>query len=101
MKRSDSRYEKIPHRTGPLCPNERAQAIKILEWMTRGFRTLKARELEDALAISHGGLTIESTRRLLRARLRNLCRPIIEVTDQETMIFVHFSAKESVKFTDQ
>lgn len=69
--------------------------------MTCGFRTLKARELEDALAISYGDVTIESGKRLLRARLRDLCGPIIEVTDQETMIFVHFSAKESVKFTDQ
>lgn len=69
--------------------------------MTCGFRTLKVRELEDALAISYGDLTIESGKRLLRARLRDLCGPIIEVTDQETMIFVHFSAKESVKFADQ
>lgn len=97
----NTRYERILVRIKSLRTNEQTQAIKMLEWMACGFRTLKVRELEDALAINHDDRTIHGDRRLLKARLKDLCGPMVEVTDQETVIFVHFSAKESVKFHGQ
>lgn len=73
----------------------------MLEWLTCGFRTLKVRELEDAFAIHPGDSTVDGGNRPFMDRLRYLCGPIIETTDQDTIVFVHFSVKELVSFLFQ
>lgn len=54
------------------------------------------RELEDACAIISGHITVHNSERPLRSQLRNICGPIVEIVGEDTLVFVHFSAKELV-----
>ncbi|KAF8241317.1 hypothetical protein K440DRAFT_683183 [Wilcoxina mikolae CBS 423.85] len=52
------------------------------------------RELELAVSIRPNHTSTEMKNRPLPARLRSVCVPIVEVVGEDTMAFVHFSAKE-------
>jgi len=90
------RYERILDRIKSKDHEEQLQAIRLLEWMTCSARILTLRELEDALAIRPGDLTVDKDKRPYRAQLRTICGPIVEVVGEDSVIFVHFSAKEYV-----
>jgi hypothetical protein len=86
-------YDRILSRINSLPDLHRTKARRILEWMTCATRPLKLHELQDALAIRPGDLTIDDEQRPITVRLRELCAPIVEVKHGE-ISFVHFSAQE-------
>jgi hypothetical protein len=70
-------------------------AVRILQWMSCSYRTLKTHELLDGLAFRFSNTTLTSKTKI-RSEILDLCRPIIEVGPSDTVEFVHFSVNESV-----
>lgn len=89
-----NRYERILDRIRLLEPRESALAKKLLQWMTCATRDLTLRELEDAMAIQADGRMIDGANRPFGSKLKQICGPIVEIVGEDTMSFVHFSAKE-------
>jgi hypothetical protein len=52
------------------------------------------RELQDAVGIQPGDLTVDKRYKPLPAKLRSVCGPIVEIVGEDTVVPVHFSAKE-------
>jgi hypothetical protein len=71
----------------------RTMAIKILEWMACGYRTLKTYEILDGLAFRPGCTILNAKTKINKAVLDH-CLPLIEEGPSSTLDFVHFSAKE-------
>lgn len=69
--------------------------IRVLGWLTVATRQLTLRELEDACAIylNPNHLTVDPQERPAQSRLRNGCGPLVEVTGEDTISFVHDSAR--------
>jgi hypothetical protein len=93
-----NRYERILDRIKSKDSEEQMLATRLLQWMTCSTRILTLRELEDALAIRPGDLTVDKDKRPYRVRLGTICGPIVEVIGEDSMVFVHFSAKGYVYF---
>lgn len=70
--------------------------MKLLQWMTCSTRAMTLRELEDAVGTHPGYLTVDKNDRPLPALLRSAGGPIVEAVGEDTMVFVHFSAREQV-----
>ncbi|KAF8244003.1 hypothetical protein K440DRAFT_589065 [Wilcoxina mikolae CBS 423.85] len=87
-------YERILDRIRSLPHEERALSMKLLQWMTCSTRAMTLREFEDAVGTKPGILTVDKKDRPLRARLRGAGAPIVETVGEDTVVFVHFSAKE-------
>ncbi|KAF8545104.1 hypothetical protein BDD12DRAFT_977275 [Trichophaea hybrida] len=87
-------YERILDRVRSLPHQERDLSMKLLQWMTCSTRAMTLREFEDAVGTKPENLTINKKDRPLRARLRGAGAPIVETVGEDTVVFVHFSAKE-------
>jgi hypothetical protein len=90
------RYERILDRIRLLSKEQQTLAMKMLQWMTCSTRAMTLRELEVAVGIQPGDLTVDKRHRPLPARLRSVCGPLVEIIGEDTIVFVHFSAKELV-----
>jgi hypothetical protein len=90
----ENRYERILDRIRSLSPEERDLAMALLQWMACSTRIMTLRELQLAVSIRLNNTSAEMKNRPLPARLRSVCGPIIEVVGEDTMSFVHFSARE-------
>jgi len=56
-------------------------------------RPLRAVELQDAIAFS-GSSTRFDEKSKLRATVIDLCKPLIQVLKDNTVVFVHFTVQE-------
>lgn len=63
--------------------------------MSCSYRRLKIHEILDGVSIRSDRTSLDSNTKLPR-RVLDLCRPLIEDGPSNTLIFVHFSAQESV-----
>jgi hypothetical protein len=68
--------------------------VKMLQWMTCSTREMTLRELEVAVGIQPGNLTVDKRHRPFPVRLKSVCGPLVEIIGEDTIVFVHFSAKE-------
>ena len=92
--RADFRsYENILTRLRS-CGDESQQlrAERILGWLTFACRPLKAWEICDGLVFHESKILNEETK--LGAGVLDICKPLIEEHDNETIALVHFSARE-------
>ncbi|KAF8241747.1 hypothetical protein K440DRAFT_608219 [Wilcoxina mikolae CBS 423.85] len=87
-------YERILDRIRSLSQGERALAMKLLQWITCSTRLMTLRELQVAVGIQRGDITVDKGHKPLPAKLRSVCGPIVEIVGEDTVVFVHFSAKE-------
>jgi hypothetical protein len=63
--------------------------------MSCSFRRLKIFEIVDGISIRPDSICLDSTTKLQR-RVLDLCRPLVEDGPSDTLVFVHFSAKQYV-----
>jgi hypothetical protein len=71
----------------------RSTAVRILEWMSCSYRPLKIHEILDGIVFRVGCTTLNRETKF-RKEVLDLCRPLIEDGPSNTIVFVHFSAKE-------
>ena len=65
----------------------------MLQWIAFSFRPLKKFELQDGIVLHDGNTVLDESTKIL-VDILDLCKPIIEEGPANTVIFVHFSAKE-------
>ena len=92
-------YEKILDQidTSSQSPARSRYARKILKWVACAERSIKWHELQAALGVEElrdGILDLERTR--LRTSVKELCGALVELNEDETVEFVHSSAREYV-----
>jgi len=68
--------------------------MKLLQWMTCSTRPMTLRELEDAIGTRPEKFTVDKNDRPFPKLLRSAGGPIVETVGEDTMVFVHFSARE-------
>lgn len=68
------------------------RAERILGWLAFAYRSLKAWEICDGLVFHENKNLNEETK--LNAGVLDICKPLIEQRDNETIALVHFSARE-------
>lgn len=71
---------------------QQLRAERILGWLAFACRPLKAWEICDGLVFHEGKILNEETK--LGAGVLDICKPLIEERDNETIALVHFSARE-------
>jgi hypothetical protein len=76
-----------------VSPHIRSLSIRILEWMSCSYGRLKVHEILDGVSIRPDRISLDNDTKLPR-RVLDLCRPLIEDGPCNTLVFVHFSAKE-------
>ncbi|PQE05649.1 hypothetical protein CJF30_00007806 [Rutstroemia sp. NJR-2017a BBW] len=87
-------YHRILHRIRSEYSWYRSQkAINILQWMACAFRPLKTFEVQDGLVFESVDSVLNDETKPTKTLLE-LCRPLIEVGFEDSVDFVHFSAKE-------
>jgi len=69
------------------------KAIRTLEWIACSFRTMKEYEIQDGI-VFHGAETMLDENTKLTSGFLDLCKPLIEHGSNDTIDFVHYSAKE-------
>lgn len=67
----------------------------MLEWLACAFRVVKIYELQDGILFKDEHSTLNTKTKLTRDIL-DLCKPIIEEGPNQSVDFVHYSAKEYV-----
>ena len=87
------RYESILTRLRSYGDEyQRLRAERILGWLAFAYRPLKAWEICDGIVFHEGEILNEETK--LGAGMLDICKPLIEEHDSETIALVHFSARE-------
>ncbi|KIW32934.1 hypothetical protein, variant [Cladophialophora immunda] len=90
----DEAYGRILLRiTEVLSKIDRGQVKRILSWIAGSQVSLQKRELEAAFSIREGVRSISKESRVF-LNVLHLCGPIVEVQDDDTIRFVHFTAKQ-------
>lgn len=72
--------------------HQQLRAERILGWLAFACRPLKAWEICDGLVFHESKILNEETK--LGAGVLEICKPLIEERDNETIALVHFSARE-------
>jgi hypothetical protein len=89
------RYENILTRIRSYGDeHQRLRAERILGWLAFACRPLKAWEICDGLVFHEGENLNDETK--LGAGVLDICKPLIEERESETIALVHFSAREYV-----
>jgi hypothetical protein len=91
MLRAASRYQRILARINSSSPEECFLAKRVLGWMSVATRPLTLREIEDACAVRTRRTIANEDRPI--SSIPSVCGPIVEVLGEDTLLFVHFSAK--------
>jgi hypothetical protein len=92
-----SRYGRILERIGrDLTPIGSSKAVRILEWIACSFRLMKVHEIQDGIVLHTIDAELNEETKLCNTAFLDLCRPLIEEGPNNTVDFVHYSAKEQV-----
>jgi hypothetical protein len=95
-----NRYERILKRVKNELGQQNSQkAIRILEWIACSFRVLKLYEVQDGIVFDKLGTILDEDSKM-NARILDLCKPLVQDGPNNTVEFVHFSAKEQVLSSD-
>lgn len=65
----------------------------MLDWLICSRRPLREEELQDAIIFAAGNNQL-TERSKLPATVLDLCKPLIQVHDDRTVGFVHFTVQE-------
>jgi hypothetical protein len=88
------RYRRILDRIRSEYSWYRSQkAITILQWMSCAFRPLKTFEIQNGLVFESVDSVLNDETKPTK-NLLDLCKPLIEEGFENSVDFVHFSAKE-------
>lgn len=91
-----SRYERvISYITHQYEPCDREKAFRIFKWMSLAERPLQKHELLDAVSF-HSGNTLLNENTRVGETVLDLCKPLVEESPNGTVVFIHFTVKESV-----
>lgn len=71
---------------------QQSRAERILGWLAFAYRSLKVWEICDGLVFHESKTLNEETK--LGGGVLDICKPLIEQRDDETVALVHFSARE-------
>ncbi|KIW21374.1 hypothetical protein PV08_01954 [Exophiala spinifera] len=92
----DEAYGRVLERiTKEMDVDEYAKARRILEWLACSCRLMKIHEVQDGIAFHADNLVLNDDTKFSPAVL-DLCRPLIEEGPNNTIDFVHYSAKEYI-----
>ncbi|KAF2642645.1 hypothetical protein P280DRAFT_395523 [Massarina eburnea CBS 473.64] len=91
--KSQGLYARIMERVHILNPVSKTRVTRILEWMLSSRRPLRTIELQDAIVFSGNNMTLDK-RSKLPVSIIDLCKPLITVVDDGTVVFVHFTVQE-------
>jgi hypothetical protein len=83
----------IEHISKTLNPINRDLALRTLKWLAFASRPLKFFELQDGIALYNSDTVINDYSKLSESVL-DLCKPLIERSIRDTVVFVHFTVKE-------
>jgi hypothetical protein len=73
----------------------RDKALRILGWIACSFRIMKTHEIRDGIQFHTKGMELnDRTKVKLIDGFFDLCKPLIEEGPQNTIQFVHCSAKQ-------
>ncbi|KAK5056694.1 hypothetical protein LTR84_012226 [Exophiala bonariae] len=89
----DGIYASILERLNHYTSEQLRKVNSILGWIAFAFRPLKTFEVCDALVFEDDDSTLDSTTKLLKSVL-DTSKPLIEEKDDQTVVLVHFSARE-------
>ncbi|PQE30183.1 hypothetical protein CJF32_00003614 [Rutstroemia sp. NJR-2017a WRK4] len=91
----ESAYElqKAAHNLPQGLHKASQKAITILQWMACAFRPLKTFEIQDGLVFESADSVLNDETKPTKSLLE-LCKPLIEVGFEDSVDFVHFSAKD-------
>ena len=88
------RYGRILHRVmNELSVRDRERAVRILEWIACSFRIMKVYEIQDGIVLTSDNDELNEESKLTAGFLE-ICKPLIEEGQKNTVDFVHYSAKE-------
>lgn len=73
------------------------KAIRILEWIACSFRIMKVHEIQDGIVLHTRDMELNERTKLRDSKFLDLCKPLIEEGPNNTIDFVHYSAKEWVE----
>lgn len=73
----------------------RDKVVRMLTWLTFGFRPLRSHELLHGVAITADSPTLNKAT-ILQTRAVEICKPLIEQMPNGTISLVHFTLKEYV-----
>ena len=79
----------------PVTEN-RAIAMRILQWIACAKRPLAKHEVQNGIALHAGNLMLDDGSRLSE-HVFELCKPLIEEVQGRCVVFIHFSVKEDVE----
>jgi hypothetical protein len=92
-----SRYDRILERVlRDLNQGTSKKAIRILEWVACSLRMLKIHEIQDGIVLHTMDIEINERTKLRDGKFLDLCKPIIEEGPNNTVDFIHYSARECV-----
>jgi hypothetical protein len=70
------------------------KAIRVLEWIACSFRIMKVHEIQDGIVLHTRDIELNERTKLRDNKFLDLCKPLIEEGPNNTIDFVHYSAKE-------
>jgi hypothetical protein len=79
--------------THEMNPGDQTKAICILEWLACSCRLMKMHKVQDGVVFYADNLVLSKKTKLPRV-VFDLCKPLIEPGPNNTIDFVHYSAKE-------
>ena len=79
--------------SGLGSPSNSEKAIRILEWIACSFRALKLYEVQDGIVFENLDSILDEGSKL-NGRFLEQCKPLVQVGANNTLEFVHYSAKE-------
>ncbi|KAF2129964.1 hypothetical protein P153DRAFT_356631 [Dothidotthia symphoricarpi CBS 119687] len=85
-------YSRIVARIQALNDSSRERAMIILNWLVCSRRPLRQTELQDAIVFA-GNMKM-TQRSKLPTTVLDLCKPLIQIHDDRTVTFVHFTIQE-------
>ncbi|KAK4195589.1 hypothetical protein QBC40DRAFT_288802 [Triangularia verruculosa] len=95
----DEIYERVMHNLLSHNDFQRQDRLRLLGWLACARRPLKWYEVRGAAAIDLDGQTVDYEQlvpRALRQSHRDLCGPLVEQGQDDTLQFIHLTAKDYI-----